>query len=349
MKKNTRLLLIILVLIVVAIALFLGRRSTTFNETESRFAIDDTTSLTRFFLADKKGATVLISRDSAGGWRVNHTMKANKMIVESFLGVASQLAVESPVAEKAADRILKSMAANAVKVEIYQMKPAIDWFGLRLFVKERLTRTYYVGDVTSDNIGTYMLMEGSSQPFVVYQPGFRGFVQARYFTNATDWRDHTIFATPLEQIKSVGITYPEMPQQSFTITNNGDRTLTVAGSDGTPLSRFDTLGALAYLTAFNSVKFEAFLNDLDPHKRDSITQSQPLFVLSLTETSGTTTTMKAWRMEVGEANTQLYGNKFNMDRMYAMVGDENDFVMIQYFVFDKFMKGIADFAPKNKK
>ena len=347
MKKNFRLLLISLVLIVLAMWVYFGRNSSAFNKSESQFAIDDTTTVTRFFMADKRGQSVLISRDSInGGWLVNRTNKRHKMIIESFLGVASQLAVECPVAEKAAANTLKNMAANAIKVEIYQMKPLIDWFGLNLFLKERLTKTYYVGDVTSDNIGTYMLMEGSSMPFVVYLPGFRGFVQARYYTNPIDWRDHTIFALQLDQLKSVKMIYHGTPEQSFSIVNNGNRTLSLSGGPNfTPVASFDTLKALAYLTAFNSVNFEAFLNDIDQHKRDSIVGSQPFFTLSVIDNNGNESTMKAWHMEVGEANTELYGNQFNMDRMYAIVGKENNFVMIQYFVFDKHLKGLGDFAP----
>lgn len=351
MKKNLRLLLISFVLVALAILVYFSRNSSAFDESDSKFAIDDTTTVTRFFMADKKGRSVLISRDSAnGGWLVNHSSKGHKMIIESFLGVASQLAVESPVAEKASANILKIMAANAIKVEIYQMKPLIDWFGLNLFLKERLTKTYYVGDVARDNIGTYMLMEGSSIPFIVYQPGFRGFVQARYFTNPSDWRDHTIFAIQLDQLKSVKMSYPETPEHSFSIVNNGNRTLSLSGGiHFAPVAPFDTLKALSYLTAFNSVKFEAFLSDINPHKRDSIISSQPFFRLNVIDNDGRENSMTAWRMEVGEANTELYGNQFNMDRMYALVGKDSSFVMIQYFVFDKYLRILSDFSLTDHK
>lgn len=352
MNKNIRLLIVALALVIVAAILFFGRGTSAFSKSESQFAIDDTSTVTRFFMVDKKGTSVLISRDSLhGGWIVNHSFKAHRMIVESFLGVASQLAVESPVPEKAAPIIIKNMAANGIKVEVYQMKPLIDWFGLNLFVKERRTRTYYVGEVTSDNTGTYMLMEGASLPFIVYQPGFRGFVQARYFTNPYDWRNHTIFAVPLEDIKSVSMEYPVEPESSFTIVNNGDRSLSLlAGPGQVPVQAFDTLRCLAYLTAFHSVNFEAFINDITQHKRDSIVNSPPYFMLSVTDRSGQITAMKAWKMETGEPNTELYGHQFNMDRMYAMVGKNNELVMIQFFVFDKFLWKAADFssqAPPN--
>lgn len=349
MKKNTRLIIITAVLLLAAALVLTNNSGSAFNPSESQFAIDDTASVTRFFLADKQGNQVLVSRDSLrGGWLINREHRAHPLIVSSFLKVASQLAVESPVASKASPNVMKAMAANGTKVEFYQMKPLIDWFGLNLFVSERLTRTYYVGEVTSDNTGTYMLMEGSSQPFVVYQPGFRGFVQARYFTTASDWRDHTIFASALEQIQSVEMTYPSEPVSSFTIVNNGNRTLTLkTGATMEQTAPFDTLRCLAYLTAFHSVKFEAFINDIPQPKLDSITGSTPLFELTLTLTDGRKETMKAWHMETGEPNTELYGHTFNMDRMYGMVGN-GDFVMLQYFVFDKFLMKAQDFNIATK-
>lgn len=344
MKKNTRLIAIVAILLVVAAILLIRKSNTAFDASDSTFAVTDTASVTKFFMADKRGNTVLISRDSLeGGWLVNRQHRAHPAIVSSFLKVASQLKVESPVASKAIPSVMKNMAANGIKVEIYQMTPLIGWFGLNLFVKERLTRVYYVGEVTSDNTGTFMLMEGASQPFVVYQPGFRGFVQARYFATATDWRDHTIFAVAFDKLKSVKMIYQGDPDNSFTITNNGNRTLSLlAGRSMQQVAAFDTLKCLAYLTAFHSVNFEAFIHDISEAKRDSIVKSTPFFSLSITTNDGHEYSMKAWQMETAEPNTELYGHMFNTDRMYGLVG-KGDFVMLQYFVFDKFLLKAEDF------
>ena len=97
MKKNKRLLIISLILVLVAAGLYFGGGSTGFNKADSDFAINDTSTITKFFLANKNNYHVLISRDSAdGGWLVDRTYKASSRIVADFLGMATQLQVKTP-------------------------------------------------------------------------------------------------------------------------------------------------------------------------------------------------------------------------------------------------------------
>jgi hypothetical protein len=114
------------------------------------------------------------------------------------------------------------MSAIAKKIEIYQIRPRINLFNkVKLFPRETLTKTYYIGDVTQDNQGTYMLMEGADEPYIVHIPGFRGFVSTRYSTVKADWRDFTVFKTPIGEIASVQVEFPLDPGQSFRMDVEG--------------------------------------------------------------------------------------------------------------------------------
>ena len=61
------------------------------------------------------------------------------------------------------------------------------------------SKTYYVGGESKDMIGSYMLLENSNRAFVVYIPGFNGFLAPRFTIDGTKvssdlWRDRTIFS-----------------------------------------------------------------------------------------------------------------------------------------------------------
>ena len=114
------------------------------------------------------------------------------------------------------------MAVIAVKVEIYQQVYRINLFDrIKLFRHEKLTKTFYVGDDTSDNMGTYMLMEGSKEPFVMVIPSFRGFLSTRFIPDEDIWRDQTIFKIRLKDIQSVKMEFPLTPDSSFIINKTG--------------------------------------------------------------------------------------------------------------------------------
>ncbi|MGI6593338.1 MAG: hypothetical protein ACOX2C_08745 [Bacteroidales bacterium] len=75
---------------------------------------------------------------------------------------------------------LKRMSSFGAKVEIYARVPWARIGSLWIFPKERKIRTFYVGDNPPDKIGTYFLMEGAKEPYIMYIPGMMGFLQ-NYF------------------------------------------------------------------------------------------------------------------------------------------------------------------------
>ena len=60
-----------------------------------------------------------------------------------------------------------------------------------------------MGNATKDSSGTFMLKEGSDQPYIVYIPGFRGYISTRFTADPEDWRDHVIFNNSMADIQSL--------------------------------------------------------------------------------------------------------------------------------------------------
>jgi len=352
MKKNKIILFAIAVLLIfVAILLVLSNSKSTIKKEITDFAVDDTANITMVFLSDKNNQSVILKRTDQGQWSVNEEYKAHKENIDLLLKTLINLAIMEPVSDVAHNTVIKVMAANSIKVEIYQMVYRIDLFNkIKLFRHEKLTKTYYVGHVTQSNIGTYMLMEGSARPFTVYMPGFRGFVASRYRTLETSWRDHTVFNTKLRNIASVTVKFPAQPGQSYKVVNKNDRDLTlISVKDNNEIADYDTLALFQFITSFENIRFEAFKNDMHPEIIDSITSSQPMHIITLVEKSGKHHVVKNYYKPGFSGEVDYKGDPLlhDRDRFYSVLNDGKDFTMNQYFVFDKITRPLSYFLKND--
>jgi len=214
-------------------------------------------------------------------------------------------------------------------------------FGLKLFKHEKLTRVFYVGDSTKDNLGTYMLMQDAEQPYIVYLPGFRGFVSTRFSPLMEDWLSHEVFRKNLSAIKSLKIYFGENDSMGFNID-----VVDAMGNykikrllDDSFLQSYDTLRILNLMTSFSDLRYETRLNNLlPPQKIDSIINSPTLYEITLVDNSNDTTFVKLFKryQATGEFNP-AYNElvPLDHDRFYGLINDGEDFVLMQYFVFDK--------------
>jgi hypothetical protein len=344
-KKNIFIFVITLILIVIAAFLMIRQSNGTFGGKMKDFAVRDTASITKVFLADKSNNTILLERKAPGDWLLNRTYRARNtginLLFETFVNIVPKF----PVPKKAHNNVITQLAARSVKVEIYQKVFIIDLFGIRIFPHEKLTKTYYVGGATQDNMGTFMLMEGAEVPFVVHLLGFRGFIAPRFSTQEKEWRDHTVFRTRLNDISSITLEIPAKPDNSFKIINENGEVHLLQLNIQKSVQNYDTLKVLNFMTAFNDLRYEALLNDINPARRDSIIESTPSYILTVIDTKGNTTVMKTFNKPNDQRRFDIEGNLYVMDvdRAYALVNKDRDFVLIQYFVFDKVLKPLSYF------
>lgn len=347
MKKQRIYLILVLILIALSVVLVLDKKSGTMKKKSNEFAVSDTSNITRLFLADKRNNIVKLDKVS-GGWRLNDKYTANTDLVNLMLKTLISIDVKSPVSKSARNNLIRLMAAKSVKIEIYQNVYRIDLFDkIKLFPHVKKTKTYYVGDATMNNTGTYMIMEGSEDPYIVHIPGFRGFVATRYSAREMDWRDHGIFNSKLPDIKSVSIDYTETPDISFSISNFDNRNFTLTALNGNkPVAAFDTIKVIEYLGSFRKINYESILTDLGKAQYDSITSLPPTFVITLEDKLGKKQVLKAWRRRASAGELDYDGNptQWDKDRMFARIEGNNELVFIQFFVFDKLLKPLQWFT-----
>ena len=195
-----------------------------------------------------------------------------------------------------------------------------------------------------------MLKEGADKAYIVYIPSFRGFITTRFTANPDDWRDHTIFNESLADIQSVEVDFNEDPEGSFRIDNIGKHQYKLTRLCDNKELPYDTLKVINMLSSFSDLRFEAlFTNTLPQERIDSITGSPFVHHVILTGKDGKTQDMKTFKKLILNGVTDFGGDygDLDRDRMYALIDEGKDFVLIQNYVFDKVLHDVRYFEAGN--
>ena len=177
MKKNRLAIIMVVLLGFFSFWFIINKQKGTIKETLKDFAVADTASINKIFIADKSGNTITLDRKTAGSWMVNGKYPVRMDVINTLLYTIKRIDIKEPIGKKAQDNVIKRLAAKAVRCEIYQ--------------HDKLVKAYYVGTETHDQLGTYMIMMDpetmlpSAKAFVTYIPGFDGYLTTRYFTSET--------------------------------------------------------------------------------------------------------------------------------------------------------------------
>ena len=357
MKKSNKTIVVIAVILAViagvAVANYFYHTAGPVGKSKSKgsdFTVWDTASVTKVYLADRRNRESLLERHP-DGWTLNDTYKAHSKQVQYLLTTLYKVRVKMPVSRASHDNIVKQLASQSTKVEIYQWVPRINLFDkVKLFYHEKRTKVFYVGDATMDSSGTFMLMEGADNAYIVYIPSFRGFITTRFTANPDDWRDHTIFHENMADIQSVEVDFNEDPQGSFRIDNLGKHQYKLTRIADQQELPYDTLKVINLMSSFGDLRFEAlFTNSMDQARIDSITGSPFVHYVVVTDKDGNKHDMKTFRKVVLNGVTDMGGElgDVDRDRMYALVNGGVDFVLIQNYVFDKVLHDVRYYEAGN--
>ena len=136
-KRNALIIIGLMGLIAAAFYVHRTRSGSTLDSSLAEFAVSDTASIDRIFLADRRGNTVLLDRKQVDHWELNEKHKARQDAVQLLLETIMKVEVKMPVPKVSHNNVVRLLAGTATKVEVYQ--------------KGELVRTYYVGDATTDH------------------------------------------------------------------------------------------------------------------------------------------------------------------------------------------------------
>lgn len=361
-KKHIILIAVVAIVAIVALVIALrGSRKSTFPQD---YHVEDIASITRIFMADKQNNQVLLTRTADSTWLVDEQYPANRPMVDLLLETLNSIRIRQQVNRAAVPTIIKDLSAHAIKVEVYQRKPFINWFGgrLQLFPREKRTVTYYVGRETQDMMACHMFREGDKVPYVIHIPGFRGFPTPRFVTEPMKWRSHTIVDLDVRAIACVELQIPDLPEENFAVQREGDSFVFV-GANGQAATYFDTARVAQMLSCFTYLNFDEFAAIVPNSFADSCVSGTPRTVLRVTDTAGTTVTLRTFIKYnnpddlLAMPDPEMY-ETFDLDRLYAIIESTNpqdyrastpDTALIQYYTFDNILQPASYFLGHEKR
>ena len=340
MKKNKITLLFGIILAAIALWFILTNKNGTIKQVLKDFAISDTSKVTKIFLADKNNHSVLLEKIKPGLWKVNNKYPARTNAINLLLFTMKNLDVKNPVGVRAQDNVVKKLAYDAIKVEIY--------YG------DELVKLYYVGSETPDQLGTYMLlanpstMENSSVPFIMYLPGFNGYLTPRYFTNESDWKNRVLFSYIPPDIHSIKIETPRKPELSFEIIMKDNKYDVKKLSSLESISNLDTMAVKQYLSFFQNIHYGVTDTSINKALKDSIMNSIPMNIISVNDIKDNINKVKLFPKPAPAGSLDNKGKsvKYDMEHMYALINNERDLVLVQYFVFGKLLPSVEFFQKR---
>lgn len=338
--------LLFLVLIIVAVAIYFSvtvNQDGTSVKSQTDYAIQDTSSVGKIFIADRLGKTVTITRDANGAWDVNGKFPARKDAVETILKTFKNIYIQRPVPKNGQEQVIRVMAGMSTKVEIYDRS-------------DKWLKTWYVGYATMDKKGTYMVLETpeggrSKAPFILDMRGFIGMLNTRFFTNESEWRSTGIISYPNMGLQQVEVQYPGQENQSFKITYGGSNDLKLYkyGSDEA-IANFDTSMVKDYLLNYKLASFENYETGLTDIQEDSVKTQTPYQIITIKDPRQTRE-IKLWAKKPYDGEMEedeVTPAKVDRERVYGSC-DNGELALAQRYAWDKFRAPLSAFLKNPEK
>ena len=340
-KKNLLILAFVLSLGLLSIYLIKRDDSSSIRTELMDFAVRDTASISKIFLADRNGNSVILKRQNDGSWIMNDSFPPRPDMKKYLLQAIYSLSVKSRIPKSGYNNVINDLAASAIKCEIY------------LKNEEKAHKVYYVGGHTADALGTLMMIENSSIPFVIEVPGFNGYLTPRYSPSQAVWLEPIIFRYTTDDIKKIEIRYPGFPQYDFVIEKEMDRYSLHILSEQNLRNDVDSVAIDNYLALYQQVFYEVVESRLNDFQKDSLLKTTPLTQIEIESVDNAKAGITIFPMAINENSMAIQdslGNPltYDLDRMYGYLWDKKQWVVIQHYTFDKLFRQGNNFLLKNR-
>lgn len=347
-QKNLIGLLSIIILITISLVVVFSQKSSTI---EQNFHIKDTNKITKIVIEDReKNISKVVKQDSI--WMVNDKFQASPLMVSTMLETLREMRIREPVAKAAHENIIKQLSARNTRIDVYTESYLINLGFIKLFKREKLEKSIYIGNETMDNTGTFMLIKGTKDPCVIHIPNFRGYLSSRFTAVENDWKMHTIFKYKPQEIASIKVEIPDYPQEGFELYAEENTFHIKRLADGELLKDFDTLKVTAFISSFFELNFENIATNIPQIHKDTIFSKNPSFVFTVKDKAGKEKKLKTFiKMNEGtwvsENDKTNFYEIFDINRMYGLMDGSSDTLILQYFTFDNIIKPVSYFYDAN--
>lgn len=288
MKKFYSYMLIIIVLmIIIMIGQKSHKASSSIRVDKRDFFVNDTSAITQITLSNKNLENITLHRNN-NGWVVNDSLEANQNLINLILKTIKEMRIKTPIARTALPNVIQRMAIQNTEVNVFQ--------------KNKKIKTIYVGGETPDQLGTFMMLHGAKEPYVMHIPGFTGYLSSRFSCKEDVWKSKKIFHNHTRYAQYKFDTIYQDVQESN-------------------------------LLELNHIYAEAFLKDNDYFDVSEIKKRPPFYTLETIDERGKKHTLYCIRKKP-VSKEKYREHTYDRERFYGLIN--NTLILIQYKQFEKF-------------
>lgn len=292
------------------------------------FAIKDTQSIDKIKITDKQERQYTLTKKN-GTWTGPNGACVTQEKVKWVIDAIKSIRFKGYLSDKATNRFNNLMAAQHIKVEIFQ--------------NGKWSKTWYMGPSTQDHDGQIMLLETkeegkSSVPVETRLENMHGIIDPRFHADPMQWECTHIFKLALTDISSVDIKFNEEQQRSFKVKKTG-QDVTVY-QNGKQLEGYTPQDAYRYLNNYQKVHWDVANYVLNSAQVDSIKRTLPFCVMTVKEAKGKTTKLRLFRIKSRQNDVVAGLEVINPDlnNLWCEL-PSGELVKCQYFVFNPLIMG----------
>lgn len=280
-------------------------------------------------MTDRSGAQATLERQKDNTWMINGRYQARQGSADLLVQTIRRVAVKYIPPNASVEGMMTNLTVYGIRVDIYGRG-------------DDLLKTWYVGGVTPDDRGTYMIMEGSKQPYVAHIPGEESQLRPRFLIKEDEWRDRSVFAEKPEEISQISVEYPQYQGFSYLLNkvDAGNYEVKPFYPNQIVSQKPATRGkAESYLLMFEKIVAEGFENN--NRLRDSVIRLVPFASITVKKTDGSTENVRFYPVYPRDNDGNVLSPEstvpFNgkVERYFAYKEPEKDFFLTQHVVVGK--------------
>jgi hypothetical protein len=313
-------LVLVLILILLKIVFI---DSLPFGKDNSSFAVEQDKIVSKIELTRENENLVL--KIDKGVWTVNGISGVSKSEIIAFLSLLYEIQIKSPVSDDAFNKLI--------------VEPGIEPVKVRIFVKNRMHKTFLVYKTDINVYGNIMKTSEKAKPFIVYAPGFEDNIGSFFEMNEQSWLSKTIFNLMPSEIQSVEVKY-STDNESFTIENKG-RSYIISDSNGV-IGNVDSIKVFRYLSYFTYIPFEKWAFEISQEEKSRITVTVPEVIISVSTKTGLNTVLSVWERRNIVDNAII----LDTDRVWGRLDKSDNIFIMRYFDIDPILKKREYFIKK---
>ncbi|WP_291727214.1 hypothetical protein [Bernardetia sp.] len=256
---SLKLKLLTLLAVVLLLAIFFAIPSKRSSDksilNETKFALEDTTGITKLVLGEQ---TLSQSPTNSSNWLMNGDFVVDEEMIASLWAIMQRLEVKKPVSESIKDEVINSFLLNGIDVQVFR--------------GDKQIRNYKVCTHEGE---TYAMQTESASPYSIYIPGYYLQIRDIFDIRPYEWQDRTLLATTPNTFRSISVEYPQNKDESFTIDFTGK------GFRMREFAEADTNKIYEYLPYFSQMMGEQYVKN--DKLQDSLQALSPTATFTLND------------------------------------------------------------------